>query len=140
MKSDFGKLMRSVNLNMTKYISKHIEVYGIKYGQMDYFLMIYGKPGINQLDVAKASNVGKASVTKAIKILEDQEYIRREVDENDRRNVKCFVTEKGQENISEMMKLKTKVENELFAGFIEEELELFYNFMKRLKSNSDNLE
>ena len=77
MKSDFGKLMRSVNLNMTKYISKHIEVYGIKYGQMDYFLMIHGKPAINQLDVAKASNVGKASVTKAVKILDDQGYQKR---------------------------------------------------------------
>lgn len=140
MKSDFGKLMRSVNLNMTKYISKHMEAYGIKHGQMDYFLMISRNPGIKQLDVAKAANVGKASVTKAIKILEDQGFIRREIDESDRRNIKCFATEKGQEHISEMMKLKLKVEKDLFAGFKKEELELFYDFMTRLKYNSDHLD
>lgn len=140
MLGDFGKLVRRINMNMTRYIGKHLDKDGIKYGQIDYFLLIFNNPGINQLELAKASNVGKASVTKAIKILEDQEFIIRKTDENDRRNVKCFVTEKGKEHISELMILKSGVEKDLFKGFSKEELELFYSFMTRLKENSDDLD
>lgn len=39
-------------------------------------------------------NVSKASVTKALKILEEDSYIRRTLDKNNRRNVLCYVTER----------------------------------------------
>ncbi len=34
---------------------------------MDYLLMVYQMPGINQLELSKHKNVGKTAVTKALK-------------------------------------------------------------------------
>lgn len=139
MKSDFGKLMRAINSNMNKYIGKNIEKYGIRQGQLDYFLMISQIPGINQLDLANYKNVGKASVTKAIKILESDGLVRREIDETDRRNVCSTITEKGNHHLDELLQVKMALEKDLFAGFSEEEMTSFYQFMIRLYNNSERL-
>lgn len=41
--------------------------------------------------VSIEKNVGKASVTKAIKILEKEGFIKRVADEQDKRNINCIV-------------------------------------------------
>lgn len=139
MKKEFGKLMRSVNANMVNFLNRHLNDFTINQGQIDYFLLIMDRPGINQLDIAKGKNVGKASVTKALKILEEDGLIRRESDPYDRRNIKCFVTDKGKEQAKEMFKLKKRVEAELFAGFSDDELDAFYAYLERLHANSNSL-
>lgn len=68
---DFGKLIRTITSNINYYIDSEIEKYGIKQGQFEYFFLICSSPGINQLELARLKNVGKASVTKALKILEE---------------------------------------------------------------------
>jgi len=139
MSRDFGGLIRSIISNINSYKGKNVQQYGIKQGQMDYFLMISQMPGINQLEIAKLKNVGKASVTKALKILEEKELITRVKDKNDRRNVCCYVTEKGKKNLAEIMTIKLTAEKQLFDGFTEEDKDTFYRYLTMLHNNSVNL-
>ena len=136
---DLGLLIRSITANANQYIGKHIEEHGIKIGQFDYFLMISMRPGINQLELAKMKNVGKASVTKALKILETEGYIKRIPDENDRRNSLCYVTEKGEAVVYQFMMLKEETEKKLFKGFDDDEFEVLLKSLNKLYKNSESL-
>ena len=136
---DLGLLIRSITANANQYIGKHIEEHGIKIGQFDYFLMISMRPGINQLELAKMKNAGKASVTKALKILETEGYIKRIPDENDRRNSLCYVTEKGEAVVYQFMMLKEETEKKLFKGFDDDEFEVLLKSLNKLYKNSESL-
>lgn len=139
MKSDFGVFIRTINYNTNCFISYQVKQYGIRQGQIDYFLMISRKPGINQLEIAKMKKVGKAAVTKALKVLEEEGLVKRVADEEDRRNSKCFVTERGSAIVDELNFIKENAEEILFEGFSEEQLEEFEGYLKRLVENSGKL-
>jgi DNA-binding MarR family transcriptional regulator len=83
--------------------------------------------------------VGKASVTKAIKKLEEDNFVRREVDQKDKRNFNCYVTEKGEKIIDELMKVKMNVEVDLFDGFSEKDKTSLYQYLSLLHNNSEKL-
>jgi DNA-binding MarR family transcriptional regulator len=133
---DYGKILRSIIANINNYISSQVEKYGIKQGQYEYFLLIYSSPGINQLELARLKNVGKASVTKALKILEEDGFIKRVTDKNDRRNILCFITEKGEAIVEDLINVKRNVEEELFKGFNEEDKDIFYEYLSLFHKNS----
>lgn len=136
---DFGKMIRSTLSNVNSYISAQVEEYGIKQGQFEYFLLIYSSPGINQLELAKMKNVGKASVTKALKILEDDGFIKRITDEKDRRNILCYITGKGEAIAENLVTIKKEAERDLFVGFNDNDKEMFYNYLSLFHENSVTL-
>lgn len=136
---DFGKLIRTITSNINCYIGSEIEKYGIKQGQFEYFLLIYSSPGINQLELARLKNVGKASVTKALKILEEDGLIRRISDEKDKRNILCYITEKGEMIVDDLIDVKANGEKELFKGFKDEDKQVFYKYLSLLHHNSEAL-
>ena len=136
---EFGSLIRGITLNVNLFISSKLEKHGIKQGQFEYFLIINSTPGINQLELARLKNVGKASVTKALKILEENGFIRRETGDNDRRNILCFVSEKGEKIVDDLLNVKTTVDVDIFEGFSEKDKTAFYNYLLKLYKNSENL-
>ena len=101
--------------------------------------MIASNPGINQLELARMKNVGKASVTKALKILEDEGLIKRKIDEKDKRSCCCYITENGQEIVDDLVEIKAKAEEALFRGFEYKEIKLLYRYLKTLNENAKDL-
>lgn len=138
-KKDFGKIIRAITLNTNQYIGTRIEKYGIKQGQFEYFLLINACPGINQLELARLKSVGKASATKALKILEVEGFIRRVIDEKDRRNMLCYITAKGEMLAEDLIKIKADAESVLFRNFTEQDIEALYKRLSLLLVNSEHL-
>lgn len=136
---DYGKMLRSIIANVNNYIGSQVEKYGIKQGQFEYFLLIYSSPGINQLELARLKNVGKASVTKALKILEEDGFITRLTDENDRRNILCYITKKGEAIVDGLISVKINAEEDLFKGFRNDDKDAFYKYLSLLHQNSETL-
>jgi len=124
---------------MNYYIGSKIEKYGIKQGQYEYFLLVYSMPGINQLELSKLKNVGKASVTKALKILEKDGLIKRVTDENDRRNTLCYITEKGGTIVDDLFDVRSNVESVIFEGLDDQEKKALFGYLSQVCSNSEKL-
>lgn len=133
---DFGMLIREITANANLYVGARASKYGIKYGQFEYFLFIFNEPGINQLELSRKKSVGKASVTKALKILEDKDLITRVVDDEDKRNLRCYVTKKGASIADKLIELSEHIEADLFDDFNEEEKEQLYTYLTRLLNNT----
>lgn len=131
-----GILIRTITANINQYISKKLTSLGIGYGQFDYFLFISLNEGINQNELARLKNVGKASVTKAIRILEKEGLIERMVDESDKRNFKLYCTKEGKRYIEQLKELKKEIEMKVFKGFTEEEKENLNSMLERMLENT----
>lgn len=139
IKKDYGKYMRLINENMDRLIALKLENYGINQGQFEYFLMIFMYPGINQLALAERKFVSKASVTKAIKILEKDGFVKRKRDEGDRRSFLLYLTDKGEQITDDLMSIKNRLEKELFNGFSDSDQKKFFEYLETLEKNSRNL-
>ncbi len=68
---ELGILIRGIIVNVNLFISSKVENHGFKHCQYEYFLHIFSSPDINQMELARLKNVEKASVTKALKIVDD---------------------------------------------------------------------
>lgn len=134
-----GTLIRNITANVNEYISNNISDYGIKQGQFEYFLLIYSHPGINQYELSRLKGVGKASVTKALKILENDGFVERKTNVEDKRNIKCFITEKGSSIVNDLMKIRKNTEADLFMNFTQEEKDMFQASLEKLYINSKGL-
>ncbi len=137
--SKTGMLIRLITANISSYIAEKIAYTGINYGQFEYFLYISTHEGINQNELAKIKSVGKASVTKAIKILEKEELIERVIDDNDKRNFKLYVTDKGKKYIKDFKSYRDEIESKVFNGFSEKEKVELNLMLEKMYKNSMNL-
>lgn len=136
---EYGSLIRGITSNINQYINQRSMEVGIAYGQFEYFMLIHTHPGIHQLAISRMKLVGKASVTKAVKALEQQGFIQREEDPTDRRNTCCFVTDAGRIIADQLIGLTSTIEQELFAGFQEQDKEQFFFYLDRLYENTKTL-
>lgn len=104
-------------------------------GQMAIAKIVLDTPGVYADDVCRSLELDKATVAIGIKRLMAGGYISREVDEQDKRKKKLFVTPKLNKisdalnaQMSERMKKLTK-------GFTPSELKNFNSYLDKIKNN-----
>lgn len=131
-----GKKIRGITRNMKTYLNKQLADYSISEGQFEYFIIIYENEGINQKDLANIMNVGKASVTKAVKKLLEEDLVYRMVIEKDQRNYGLYISEKGKSYINFFDLTSISVSNKMFVDFSEEDIQKLQQLLDKLYNNS----
>jgi MarR family transcriptional regulator, organic hydroperoxide resistance regulator len=79
-------------------ISRMYNVYAAQYDMtmaIGYVLLNIGKKGTPATKIAPALGLEPRSLTRMLKSLEEKDWIRREIDLDDKRIVKVFLTEEG---------------------------------------------
>lgn len=71
--------------------------YDLTKGQYIYLARIYENPGIIQEKVAEMIKVDRTTAARAIKKLEDNDFIIRKQSEDNKKEKKLFVTQKGKD-------------------------------------------
>ncbi|WP_342304096.1 MarR family transcriptional regulator [Methanolobus sp. ZRKC5] len=112
-----GKHISYLHRYARRYYDKELEPYGFGGAQLRILMPLYKMDGINQGSLAQIIKVDKTTIARTIKKLIDGGYILRQVDENDRRSYRIFLTEKGKSIEPEMMKIFTKWEENLLFKF-----------------------
>ncbi|MBM6614843.1 MarR family transcriptional regulator [Desemzia sp. RIT804] len=111
--------------------------YNLTRGQYLYLVRIFEHPGIIQEKLAEMIKVDRTTAARAIKKLEDNGFIEKRADKENKKNKRLFPTEKGKEiapyilgenNYSNMVALK---------GFTEKEAEIFSSLLERVRENID---
>ncbi|WP_407423065.1 MarR family winged helix-turn-helix transcriptional regulator [Methanobrevibacter sp.] len=111
----FNNMLSELNINNTQF---HI------------LFEIRNDSNINQEKIASRCNVNKGVVARSIKKLEDNDFISRAVDENNRRQNIISLTQKGKETINQATNLLNDLEDYLFDD--NDEKELLQNILKDL--------
>lgn len=77
------------------YRSNELEYHGLNGYQHIYILRICQNPGITQEQLSKIIFVNKSTVTRQISLLEQNGFIKRNLDENDKRIMRVHPTQKS---------------------------------------------
>ncbi len=124
--SPFIAWIHNISLNQQKYMKS-------KFNELDlghdvrYIMFIYDNPGCSQDDLVNMFGQSKGNIAKTLRKLEDQGFIQREVNPENRRKYMLNTTEKGRNLVPEYRKISKQWEMEV--GITEEDIEL----KKRIK-------
>ncbi len=124
--SPFIAWIHNISLNQQKYMKSKFKELDLGH-DVRYIMFIYDNPNCSQEDLVNMFGQSKGNIAKTLKKLEDQGFIRREVNPENRRKYMLNTTEKGNNLVPEYRKLSKEWEKEV--GISEEDIEI----KKRIK-------
>ena len=121
------------------YLGKQLKQYNINKGQYTFLNALYKKDGVRQEQLSDYLKIDKGTTAKAIKKLEDDKYIIRIVDVNDKRAYNVYLTEKALKVKPIVRKAMMAWTDILFSGFNEEEKKISLALLERMGENAINI-
>ncbi len=118
-----GKLISMIARGHTIYLNHHLEELDINASQLHFLFEISHQNNINQEKIASRCNIDKGAVARSIRKLEENGLVKREVDDENRRQKKVSLTSKGRKTLNESINLLNFWEEKVFNDtIIEKEL------------------
>ena len=92
-----GKLLYMIGKGYSIYVNRNLEEYGINTTQLHLLFEIAHESNINQEMIATRCNINKGAVARSIRKLEEKGLVKREIDENNRRQNRLSLTKDGED-------------------------------------------
>ena len=108
----FIALIHNISKNQIKYLKSRIEEYDLG-REIRYVIMVYDNPGCSQDDLVNIYGESKANVAKALRKLEDEGFIKREVNPDNRRKYMLKATYKAEELVPKVRQISKDWEREV---------------------------
>ena len=118
------------------YFNERLAPYNLGAGQQFFLNRIAGSPGISMAELAQIGTFDNGTVTRAVRRLFDEGYIRIEPDESDRRVKRLYLTEKGEPLIGPLAEMRREWFEAVTRGFTEEEKAQTGALLERLAGNA----
>lgn len=130
-KSPFIAWIHNISLNQQKYMKSRFSNLDLGH-DVRYIMFIYDNPGCSQDDLVNMFGQSKGNIAKILKKLENEGFIKRKVNPENRRKYLLNITEKGSELVPKYRKISKQWEMEV--GLTDEDNEL----KKRIKEIAVN--
>lgn len=119
-----GKLITMIARGQSIYMNHNLEDFGINATQLHLLYEISLQDSPNQESIASRCNINKGAVARSIKKLEDKGFVERTVDENNRRQNRVSLTQKGRKTLTEAYDVLNTWEDEVIRqkGYVDKEV------------------
>ena len=131
-----GLLMSMIHRTHMMYLNDKMKDMDITAGQFPFIVVLSHEEGITQEELAAHFHIDKGTVARAIRRLEDNEYLFRKVDSLNRRRYLIYLTEKGRRAVPQIISIDKEWENSMCSKFSNEEYQNLFNILKVLAGNS----
>ena len=137
MEREIGFYLKKIFQMMEKNLNKDLEDIDLTGMQAHVLIYLYKnrKNIINQRDIEREFELTNPTVNGILKRLENKGFIKRVVSLNDARNKEIMITDKSISLIVEMKKKAKNMENKMTLGITKEELDTFYQVIKKIFNN-----
>ena len=132
-----GKYLSIINRKGNVFITKEISKFGIGSGQVMFLMELYKKDGISQEELSEVLNIDKATTCRAIKKLEEAEFLTRVKDKNDKRAYKLHLTQKSKDMEESIRGVLRICEDHISKNLSEEEVKTLAMILKKICINSN---
>ena len=105
-------------------------------GQLFFLVCIYENPGISMQKLASIGHFDKGTVTKAVKKMEDQGYLRREPDACDKRIQHLFTTREAEPALQMIYDLRRQWNEILLENLSKEEIRQAELLLTKISDNA----
>ena len=136
--SSIGYLIAILYRYGNAYLDKILAPFNIGSAQAKILLMLYKNNSLTQIELARTLRLDRGSITRSIKKLEKNHYIKRVRDEKDNRVYHLILTEKGRNIKHELCNIFLKWSDILLQDFSDNERELIFNFLKKMIDRAEN--
>jgi len=142
MKEQLRKLTMSLTklfVTHRKCILQQSQAYGLYVGQPQVLDFIRSNPGCTQNDIANALGVSPASIAFSTKRLQSAGVLMKQLNTLDMRRNKLYVTPEGVEALDRFENSLSEINEKIFEGFSEEELQQLEQFAGRINCNLEKI-
>jgi MarR family transcriptional regulator, temperature-dependent positive regulator of motility len=105
-------------------------------GQVPFLIHLSHKEGITQDDLAGHLHIDKGTVARALKKLEDNRFIYREINPQNRRRYLLFLTEKGRQIVPLIYDIDNEWEHSVCSNLSDTEYSRLFNALQTLAMKS----
>jgi MarR family transcriptional regulator, organic hydroperoxide resistance regulator len=112
-----------------------LEAIGLYRGQPPVLRALWAQEGLTHTELAEHLHLTPATVTKMLQRMEKTGFVLRQPDSEDQRVSRVYLTEAGRAIRSQVQAVWQTMEQEVFAGFTEEERALLRHFLLQLREN-----
>lgn len=100
--------MRAAIKKIDKHLSDQLETYGVSIPQSFVLYCLLEDNGITLKEIGNRTLIDSSSMTVLVDKLEKEELVERQLDPQDRRAIRVFITEKGRKVADEIYRIGTK--------------------------------
>lgn len=118
------------------YFNERMAPFGLGAGQQFFMFRISRYPGLSMAELARMGFYDNCTATRAVKRLADAGYVRLEPDKKDGRVKRLYATDKAEELMSEIRKMRGEWLEIITEGFTEEEKCQLGGLLSRIADNA----
>lgn len=118
------------------YLSRELEGLGIGSGQHIYLLELFKEEGVSQEKLSEKLCMDKATTARALDKLIKEDYVYREVDAEDKRAYKLYVTDKAIRIRPKLYDVMSKWTDVLVGEFESGEKEILLKLLNKMSKNA----
>ena len=130
-----GKYISQLYRKGSVFINKEVSEYGIGSGQFMFLLELYINDGKNQEEIAETLKIDKGTTARALKKLEEQGFVTRIKDENDKRSNKIYLNDKAKDVREGVLDVLNDWNKEITNILTEEEEEMLKSLLEKVCKN-----
>jgi DNA-binding MarR family transcriptional regulator len=125
--------------SVQKYLAKELAQYNLGWGHFAILMSLYYQEGLSQDSLAQSKGFDKTMIAKSIRRLEREGIVYREIDQEDKRIKRLYLTEKGREIRPEMKRIGLELNELLLKGFGPSELSFAIETIRKIALNAARL-
>lgn len=132
-----GSYISQIHRKNNIFITKRLSKYGIGSGQYMFLLKLYNQDGINQEALADSLFIDKGTTARAIKILEEEGFVYRVKDKNDKRAYEIYLTDKAKYIKDDVFNILKEWESIITFNLTNEEKYEIIKILKKISTNAN---
>ena len=113
-----SKLIIMIARGQTTYLNHKLNDWGINSTQLHLLFEISHHDDLNQEKISSRCNINKGAAARSIRKLEEKGLVTRKIDDDNRRQNKVSLTEKGRKTLDASIHYLKTFEEEVFSGDI----------------------
>ncbi|MFG1703798.1 MarR family winged helix-turn-helix transcriptional regulator [Nonomuraea sp. M3C6] len=130
---DVWERFTEVSRAMKGETERRLSVYGVHVGQQFVLECLWAEDGLTPSEIAKRIGIEAATLTRALPRMEAAGLVRRRPDERDRRRIRTWLTEHGQELRGPVTEAMAQLQRDAVALLTEHEAELLAEGLSRMR-------
>lgn len=132
---NIGKYISQLHRKGNVFINRELSKYDLSVGQFMFLLDLYIKDGKNQEEISDNLKIDKGTTARAIKKLEEQGFVIRIKNENDKRSNKIYLTDKAKDIKENVFDILDNWNQKISMILTKEEEKIMKNILKKVCEN-----
>ena len=119
-----------------KFYTEHLKNLGVSSGQYMFLIIICENAGKTQEELSEQMLIDKGTTANVLSQLEDNGFLTKSINSNDRREYKIFPTDKAVAVYPEILKIREVWHRKLTENFSEIERDIFEKLLEKTMINA----